>query len=209
MPRPSRRPPQQVPQLSRRRKQWRQDDFGDEVLVNMLRWAVRLLIACFIVMMVAHMVGATEAPPQARGIRNHNPGNITAPASGNFGIWPGAIGVDEEGYLIFKRRIDGLRALVINLKAYRDKHGLRTPYGIIKRWTRGVSPSDQKRYAETIALRFSAPKPNIFIKLDMWDPSTLEQLTHGIVMYECGSDPYEIELYRRIFPQQKERRHVH
>lgn len=136
-----------------------------------------------------------------RGIRNNNPGNVT---SLHWKSWRGSIGFDNDGYLIFKRRIDGIRAIVINLKAYRDKYGIITPFGIVKRWTRGQSEVDQIKYVRVICERLASHEGVNYIdphkRINLNDPETLLVMTRAIIYYENGVDPYPENLYERIFP---------
>ena len=136
-----------------------------------------------------------------RGIRNNNAGNIT---SIRWQRWHGAIGFDNDGYLIFRRRIDGIRAVVINLKAYRSKYGIRTPFGIVKRWTRGQSQVDQIKYVRVICERLAYHNGVNYVdpytKIDLNDPEILLSITRSIIYYENGVDPYPDNLYETIFP---------
>jgi hypothetical protein len=135
---------------------------------------------------------------EPRGLRNKNPGNIVAPASGRIDWWPGAVGVDDEGYLIFERKIDGIRAIVINLKSYHRKHKINTVRKIINRWTRVSSSDDDRRgYILTVSRRLGVGPDT---PLNMYDPRVLREITRGIVYYENGVDPYSRELYARVFP---------
>lgn len=133
-----------------------------------------------------------------RGIRNNNPGNIQAPASGRLEAWPGAIDTDDAGYMRFARGIDGVRAIVINLRNYRQRYGLRTVHAIISRWTRvNDTPEHRRAYIRFVAdrLRVQPETP-----LNMYDAKTLKALTSAIIYYENGQDPYSAVLYGRVFP---------
>jgi len=112
-------------------------------------------------------------------------------------MWPGAIGVDDQGHLIFARPIDGLRAIVICLKKYRDK-GLKSPFGIISRWTRGHPGKDRENYIKFVSHRLNCFE---WTRLDLYDPVVLESLTKAIVHFENGKDPYPEKLYRSVFPK--------
>ncbi len=133
------------------------------------------------------------------GIVNNNPGNIRPKTPGVYkNGFPGAIGIDKNNYLKFRRPIDGIRAIVINLKIYRRRHGIRTTYDIVKRWTfKEAKPHVIQQYAKEMARRVGAGS---FDRLDFSDPCVLKGLTLGIVRFENGFDPYPAKLYRRIFP---------
>lgn len=133
-----------------------------------------------------------------RGQNNCNPGNVKSKTAQSWHKWPGAVGADDVGYLVFKHPIDGVRAIVINLKAYRDKHKIRTCIEIVYRWTNtDATPKQVWEYASFLAQRLGV-KPGQ--RLNMWDSDTLEALTRGIVHFENGVDPYPESLYRRVFP---------
>ena len=130
----------------------------------------------------------------SRGIRNCNPGNLR---SDSWRSWNGATGTDEEGYIIFRRKIDGLRAIVINLRAYRQKHGLVSVAGIINRWTRDLPPLSRREYIKFVCYRMGVSP---WQKLDMEDPVVIKGLTRSIIAFENGSDPYSEKIYQTIFP---------
>lgn len=135
------------------------------------------------------------SPP--RGISANNPGNIRG---NNCAFWPRCVGKDADGYLRFRRPIDGMRAIVINLKAYRDKHHIRTLHGIASRWLKGDhTPEEIEKYALVLAGRVGVHHRS---RLAMWDASTLKAITKAIVWAENSQDPYEVE-YKTIFPRLK------
>lgn len=81
--------------------------------------------------------GDAEAGGAARGIRNHNPGNIKKGQS-----WTGEVekGTDKT-FEQFKSADYGIRAIGITLRTYHNKHGLDTVNDIISRW---APPSENK-----------------------------------------------------------------
>lgn len=146
-----------------------------------------------LVLLILLLVGQVQAAP--RGVRNNNPGNI---ASLTPTAWVGAYAIDDAGYLIFKRKIDGVRAIVINLRLYNLKHRLCTVNGIIRRWTNiSDTPEQQARYVAFVASRLGV-RPGQ--RLNMNDPLVIYRLTRAIVFYENGQDPYSDRLYLAIFP---------
>lgn len=141
---------------------------------------------------------ATSAGAAPRGIRNNNPGNIVVPDSGKIAAWPGAVGADDAGYMQFTSSIDGVRAIVINLRLYRERHGLCTVHDIISRWTRVNDTLEHRRaYINFVASRLGVTPET---KLNLYNAKVLKQLTRAIVYYENGQDPYPDFLYGRIFP---------
>lgn len=108
------------------------------------------------------------------------------------------MGVDPERHLLFRRDVDGLRAIVITLRAYHSKHKLRSPGTLVKRWTYGNDPEVQKSYAGTLCDYLPQPCSSSS-RLSMTDPCTLRALTRGIVRFENGYDPYPESLYQKVF----------
>jgi len=131
------------------------------------------------------------------GIRNNNPGNLR---SHNPYKWPGCLGVDSQGHMIFKKPIDGVRAIVINLKKYRDEKKLKTIKRIVETWVgpKNVNSKNCKNYQRYLALSLQVT-PNT--NLNLWDANTLRLLTKGIVYFENGKQPYNVSLYKRVFPR--------
>lgn len=134
----------------------------------------------------------------ARGIRNNNAGNIRG-THFSFALWPGAVGIDDEEYLKFRRPIDGVRAIVINLRAYRHNYNIFTIYNVINRWTYSEGTNlEKKNYIHVVCQRVGKGP---FDRLDFGDPIILERLTRAIIYYENGVDPYHESLYARVFPR--------
>ena len=129
------------------------------------------------------------------GIENNNPGNLR---SFRWERWEGATGVDAHAHIVFRTPFYGLRAIRVNLAAYR-RRGVITPYGIAKRWgSLKASPSQVHDYVRTLCQvgHFKAHE-----KLDLRDPDVQQALAHGIVRHENGIDPYSPELYDHAFPR--------
>jgi len=134
----------------------------------------------------------------ARGIETNNPGNLRPVTPGIYKGFEGAVGI-EDGFLRFRRPIDGIRAIVINLKIYRSRHKIRTIRGVANRWlSKEGTPQDKLKYAEFISDKTGF---RIDKKLDFSDAIVLEKLTRAIIHYENGRDPYPAKLYARIFPK--------
>lgn len=142
------------------------------------------------------------AEANALGIRNRNPGNIRG---NKCSAWPGCIGKDKQGHLIFRKNIHGIRAIVINLKIYRDKHKIHTLQGVANRWVKAYPQVDKDRYAKILAYqvsRFSGRRISPRSRLNMWDAGTLEAVTRAIVWCEVGKSDYSQE-YLAVFPRSK------
>jgi len=129
-----------------------------------------------------------------RGVRNNNPGNIRP---NDWKNWPKATGLDDQGHLVFKKPIDGIRAIVINLKLYKKNHNIKTIKGIINRWIDEVPAEERKPYIDFMAERLDVSE---HAHLNFYDPLTLKLLTKAIIFYENGYDPYPEKLYKMIFP---------
>jgi hypothetical protein len=151
-----------------------------------------LKILCLILSLLVSNAIANELEP--RGIRNNNPGNLRPDV---WTGWPNAINADEDGYIVFKRPIDGVRAIVINLNIYKKKHGINTVSGIINRWTNDISPERRVSYIKFVSDNLGV-YPDAILNLD--DALTLKKLTKSIIFYENGIDPYSEKIYSSIFP---------
>ena len=142
------------------------------------------------------------AQANALGIRNRNPGNIRGR---NCAVWPGCIGKDSQGHLIFRKPIHGIKAIVINLKIYRDRHKIRTLQGVANRWVKAYPQADKDRYAKILAYqvsKFSGRRITPRSRLNMWDAGTLEAVTRAIIWVEVGKSDYGKE-YSAVFPRLK------
>lgn len=159
---------------------------------------LKLLLVIFVLFGAANVSAESKPTCVTRGCRNNNVGNVQAPHSGRLEAWPGAVGVDDVGYMRFRRPIDGVRAIVINLRGYHRKHGYDTVLEIICRWTKiNDTPERRRAYVRFVAGRLGVRTDE---RLDMNDPRVLRALTRAIIYYENGQDPYPDRLYDRIFP---------
>lgn len=148
-------------------------------------------------LLAIYLLGGVQAWGEPRGFRNNNFGNLRAKDAESFKHWPGGIGVDADSYLVFKRPIDGLRAIVINLKAYGSKHKIRTVRKVVRRWVK--DQTDEREvwaYVDFVAKHLRVHPDN---RINLSNPATLKKLTQAIVKYENGQDLPE-KLYRRVFP---------
>lgn len=132
------------------------------------------------------MVATVNPGEEPRGIRNHNPGNVRASPAFK---WMGQIGTDAKGFIINKDPVFGLRQIMVIFHNYQLHHNLRSTYQLITRWAPNTE-NDTADYARFMAGRlFVALNDPIDIR-DVWC-----RWTHGIVMYECGQDPYSIDQF--------------
>lgn len=128
----------------------------------------------------------TDTPAIPRGIRNNNPGNIRH--SVTF-TWKGEIGKDDEGFCIFVSPEFGLRAIMIIFHNYQEHEHLYTINQLIRRWAPPVE-NDTSDYARFVAGRLGMQPDS---RVDI--PTVVRPWTHAVVSYECGSDPYSLDLY--------------
>lgn len=121
-----------------------------------------------------------------RGIRNNNPGNITA---GGFTERRGATG-DDGRFARFETPQEGIRAVGDLLDVYERKHGLDTVQGIINRWA-PPQENNTGAYVSQVA-RSLGVSPNE--KLDLSDPRVKSGLVSAIIQHENGQNPYPPEM---------------
>lgn len=118
-----------------------------------------------------------------RGIRNNNPGNIR---HGND--WKGlAEEQPDPAFCTFASPEYGLRAIVVILRNYDRKHGLRTVREFINRWA-PPNENDTTEYAEHVARRLGVPADE---EIDVNEYMT--GLVKAIVLHENGVQPYSDE----------------
>lgn len=122
-----------------------------------------------------------------RGIRNNNPGNIV-----QSGIaWRGKLAQPtDDRFEQFDTAENGIRALAKLLLSYQDKHGLRTPRGIINRWA-PPSENDSLAYAKVFG---DALGVGIDETVDLHRTTTLIAATLAIIRHENGVQPYAADL---------------
>lgn len=173
---------------------------------------MKRLVLLLSLMLFLPLVGATaaQAPAQQsaaskveqepRGIRNSNPGNIRSRDGNSVGRWKNATGVDDKGYLTFRRDVDGIRALIINLKVYHKRYKINTVDRIIRRWCNDVDEAGKVSYIKFVSGRLDVG-PNT--KLNMEDPQVLLSIARAIVHFENGKDPYSQRTYDKVLKKVK------
>ena len=112
---------------------------------------------------------------ETKSIQNRNPGNVKT--LGKKNEWKGAIGLDDQGHVIFKNMAWGLRAMALTLLAYETKHGINTVEALIKRYC----TSNHKAYIAHInkALRLK-PGQKFSIR------KRLPELMTAMIRFESG-----------------------
>jgi len=127
----------------------------------------------------------------SRGIRNNNPGNI------RWGDeWKGLVPEGQrtdKSFCQFKAPEFGIRAMIIILRNYQSKYGLKTITGIIKRWA-PPNENDTQAYIRSVAQATGtdADKP-----IDLTDSRKLFPLLQAIIKHENGTQPYEYDVFVR------------
>lgn len=127
----------------------------------------------------------------SRGIRNNNPGNI------RWGDeWKGLVPEGQrtdKSFCQFKAPEFGIRAMIIILRNYQSKYGLKTITGIIKRWA-PPNENDTQAYISSVAQTTGtdADKP-----IDLTDSRKLFPLLQAIIKHENGTQPYEYDVFIR------------
>lgn len=127
----------------------------------------------------------------SRGIRNNNPGNIRWGDEWK-GLVPEAQRTDKS-FCQFKAPEFGIRAMIIILRNYQIKYGLKTITGIIKRWA-PPNENDTQAYIRSVAQATGtdADKP-----IDLTDSRKLFPLLQAIIKHENGTQPYEYDVFIR------------
>ncbi|MEN4702919.1 structural protein [Pantoea agglomerans] len=128
---------------------------------------------------------------KSRGIRNNNPGNIRWGDEWQ-GLVPQAQRTDKS-FCEFISSEYGIRAMIIILRNYQSKYGLKTITGIVKRWA-PPNENDTQAYIRSVATATNtdADKP-----IDMTDSRKLFPLLQAIIRHENGSQPYGLDVFIR------------
>lgn len=132
------------------------------------------------------MDSTTPSPP--RGIRNHNPGNLRFNPEV---IWRGQTGQDDDGFVIFKDALLGIRAMSLTLWHYTTILHLSDVYTIIARWAPS-SDNDTAKYVDFVCSQMDV---HPFQTLDLNTQGC--SLVRAIIMYENGECPYSNDLIEK------------
>lgn len=115
-----------------------------------------------------------------RGIRNNNPGNIRENQYVDY-AWDGeAEGDWDPDFEEFTEMVYGIRAMAKILITYRDKHHLKTPEQVIKRWAPAKDHNDTKAYIAHVESRVNRKC------WDMQSKVALEEYVRAICTHENG-----------------------
>lgn len=88
--------------------------------------------------------------PGSRPTRNHNPGDLKPP-NNDPGFWNGQVGVDPQGFAIFKDDIAGTAALHTDLYAAMKHHGGLTLGQFMAIFAPAADHNDPLAYAKLCA----------------------------------------------------------
>jgi hypothetical protein len=124
-----------------------------------------------------------------RGIENNNPGNIVVSKT----KWRGAIGNDGR-FLKFDKMENGIRAMTRILKVYRDKYGINSIEGVIKRWAPHSDKNPTNEYIEFVSKHANISR-NQKIK---FTPSEIYRIVNAIIKFENGRSVPEIDIIRGV-----------
>lgn len=128
-------------------------------------------------------IGSTVAQfisSPVRGIRNNNPGNIRKGSSAWRGL---AATQSDSAFLQFESMAYGVRALVVTLRTYATKHGLRTVRGIINRW----APPNENNTGAYVSQVATALQVSPDAAVDPYDDDTAFRLVRAIIKHENGA----------------------
>lgn len=118
---------------------------------------------------------------ETRGIRNNNPLNIRKGSQ-----WKGmAENQLDKDFVQFKNMIQGIRAGIITLRTYFNKHNINTIEGIIKRWA-PASENNTKAYIEFVCKETQNERDDTII----WEKWNIFYIMKAMSKYESG---YRIE----------------
>ncbi|OON40627.1 structural protein [Izhakiella australiensis] len=124
-----------------------------------------------------------------RGIRNNNPGNIRRGDD-----WKGLVAASQctdKSFCQFTAPEYGIRAMIIILRNYQRKHGLKTIGQIISRWA-PPDENDTPAYISSVAMSVGvgADQP-----VDVADSRVMVPLLEAVIRHENGSQPYSFDVF--------------
>ena len=119
----------------------------------------------------------------ARGIRNHNPGNIRLSRDPWRGLAPEQT---DSSFFQFKAPEWGIRAMAVILLNYQRKHALHTIRQIIGRWAPSTE-NDTNSYIAHVSRDVGVGDSDA---LTLTDPATMRRLVTAIIEHENGFNPY-------------------
>lgn len=129
---------------------------------------------------------AVDLSMAPRGIRNNNPGNIDfTPENKWKGLNPKTRELDKR-FCVFITPEWGIRALMILLRNYQRKHGLKTIRQIINRWAPSIENNTSAYVTHVAGIMNKTPDT----ELNLSDRETLIDLAKAITIHENGMNPY-------------------
>lgn len=117
--------------------------------------------------------------PDARGMRNNNPGNLEA--NSWTSTLPGYAGSDGR-FAIFDTAQHGAAALDQNLTNYASK-GINTPFAVASTWAPASDNNDPNSYGAQIAKGLGV---GLNDKIDLSDPTVRSKISQSIALVENG-----------------------
>ena len=126
---------------------------------------------------------STRGRALARGIRNHNPGNLRRSSDPWQGLAPEQ--TDTE-FFQFTSPKWGIRALARTLIVYQDRGGLKTIDQMISRWA-PPDENDTGAYVRAVAQRVGVA---LDAEINVHAYETVRPLAEAIIRHENGQQPY-------------------
>ncbi|HGM7056765.1 TPA: structural protein [Serratia marcescens] len=126
---------------------------------------------------------------QPRGIRNNNPGNIRWGDDWR-GLVPDAQRTDKS-FCQFTSPEYGIRAMIVILRNYQRKRGLKTVADIINRWAPPVE-NNTLAYINSVAKSVGVDPDQV---IDVMDSRVMIPLLEAIITHENGVQPYDIDVF--------------
>lgn len=122
------------------------------------------------------------------GVRQNNPGNIRS--------WAGVPTVN--GFASFATPQDGIVAMVKNLQAYQNKHGINTLEGVVKRW----APPNENNTSAYIADMAKQTGRNPSEALNLNDPKVVAPMISGIAKHEGNGAGFSQDMINSVVAAQ-------
>lgn len=152
---------------------------------------------------ISDAVGGSYAQKYAkiRGLRNNNPGNIRI----SNVKWEGKVPREKNTDGSFEQFCApefGIRALVMNAKNYQVKYNLWTPRAMIWKWA-PPNENNSDKYVQDVVRIFhqssyeKARNITADTSFTMTDPELAYCMTCGIILKECGVNPYPEGMIKR------------
>lgn len=126
---------------------------------------------------------------QPRGIRNNNPGNIRWGDDWR-GLVPDAQRTDKS-FCQFTTPEYGIRAMIIILRNYQRKRGLKTVTDIINRWAPPVE-NNTLAYINSVAKEIGVDPA---AEINVFDSRIMMKLLQAIIKHENGVQPYGFDVF--------------